>query len=485
MTDPKNVLLVMSDEHRPDALGCAGHSTVRTPALDSFAEQGTRFTSAYCSSPLCAPSRASFATGRYVSDIGFWDNATPYDGEPRSWGHHFSERGVDVTTVGKLDFAPGVDDGFDDQRLATHRETPDVNGLHRDPVIQRENARERIQAAGPVDGDAWYRDREDATTAEAIDVLESKTEADDDRPWVLNVNYILPHFPLRVEREYYDAYPPEEMDLPVDNPAADDHPILEELRYHFDGRDVDEDVLRRARSAYYGLCTALDAIVERLLDALDRLGLADDTLVIYTSDHGEPLGDHELWWKCCMYEPSVGVPLVARGPGVEAGATVDRPASLLDLVPTMADALEIDADPDWRGRSLLPVLAGDRDPDPNRAVFSEYHAHGTSRGMFMLRRGRYKYVHYPDNPDQLFDVEADPDELRNLAADSEHEALRAEFEVELRDIVDPEAVDRRAHRDQERRLAELTGEAGADEDEEADRDRKKKANGNGEADGDR
>jgi choline-sulfatase len=465
MDTPENVLLIMSDEHRPDALGCAGHPTVRTPTIDRLADEGTRFTSTYCSSPLCAPSRASFATGRYVSDVGFWDNATPYNGEPRSWGHHFSEQGVDVTTVGKLDFEPGVDDGFDDQRLAAHRETPDVNGLYRDPVIQRENARDRIHAAGPVEEDVWYRDLEDPRTEEAIDVLEAKAESDDDRPWVLNVNYILPHFPLEAEREYYDTYPPDEMDLPVDYPAADDHPILEELRYHFDGRDVDEEVLRRTRAAYYGLCTALDDHVERLLDTLDRLGLADDTLVIYTSDHGEPLGDHGIWWKCCMYESSVGVPLVMRGPNIEEGATVDRPTSLLDLVPTMADVLEIESDSDWRGRSLLPVVTGDRDPDPDRTAFSEYHAHGTSRGMFMLRRGQYKYVYYPDNPDQLFDLDADPNETRNLASAPECETLRAEFEAELREIVDPDAVDRRAHRDQERRLAELTSDA--DEDGEA------------------
>lgn len=458
MDTQTNVLLIMSDEHRPDALGCADHPMVQTPTLDRLAADGTRFTSTYCSSPLCTPSRASFATGRYVHEIGFWDNATPYDGEPRSWGHHFGDNGVDVTTVGKLDFKPGVDDGFDDQRLASHRRIPDINGLYRDPPIQRENARDRIHASGPApDDDIWYREREDATTAEAIDVLESKA-ASDDEGWVLNVNYLVPHFPLQVAAEYYDMYPTDEVDLPIDNPAHDDHPILEELRHHFDGRDIDEAVLRRTRAAYYGLCTALDDYIERLLTALDRLGLADDTLVIYTSDHGEQLGDHELWWKCCMYEPSVGVPLVLRGPGIESSATVDSPTSLLDLVPTMADAVGIEPDPAWRGRSLLPVAKGKQQADPDRTVFSEYHAHGVSRGMFMLRRGQYKYVYYPDNPDQLFDLETDPTEINNLATDPEHEQLRAEFEANLRELVDPDAVDERARHDQANRLAELTDE---------------------------
>ncbi|WP_114578713.1 sulfatase-like hydrolase/transferase [Saliphagus sp. LR7] len=459
MEAPTNVLFVLSDEHRPDALGCAGHRLVETPALDRLAETGTRCTAAYCSSPLCAPSRASLATGRYVHEIGFWDNATPYDGEPASWGRHFSERGIDVTTVGKLDFEPSVDDGFDDQRVPFHRETPDVNGLYREPPIQREDARERIHDAGPADSDdAWYRAREEAVTATAIDALESKADSDEEG-WVINVNYILPHFPLRAEPSYYDQYPVDEVDLPIDNPAGDNHPILEELRDHFDGRNVDESVLRRTRAAYYGLCSAFDDSVDRLLGALEELGLAEETLVLYASDHGEPLGDHEIWWKCCMYEPSVGVPLIARGPGVEAGATIDSPTSLLDVVPTMADAMGIKSDPRWRGQSLLPALTDRRGADPDRSVFSEYHAHGTSRGMFMLRRGRFKYVFYPDHPDQLFDLENDPDERDDLSGDPEYNHTLSELESELRTIVDPEAADEQARRDQQRRLAELTSDS--------------------------
>ena len=451
-TEPSNVLLIMSDEHRPDALGCAGHPIVRTPRLDGLVSEGTRFSSAYCASPLCVPSRASFATGRYVFETGFWDNATPYDGEPRSWGHHFSARGVPITTIGKLDFEPGADDGFDDQRLADHREAPDLHGLHRDPPRRRERARERILAAGPTgDGEAWYGEIEEARTRAAIDFLEARAEADDG-PWLCWLNYILPHFPLRVERTYYDRYPVEEMPLPDDYPAGDDHPVLEELRHHFDGRDVDEGALRRTQAAYFGLCTALDDYVGRVLDALSRLGLADDTLVIYAGDHGEPLGDHEIWWKCCMYEASVGTPIVMRGPGVEEGAVVGEHVSLLDLVPTMAAALGIEPDPAWRGRSLLPLARGDREPDPERAVFSEYHAHGTSHGMFMIRQGRYKYVHYPENPPQLFDLEADPREVENLADEPDHADVRARLDARLREYVDPEAVDRRARREQRERL---------------------------------
>ena len=456
----KNVLLILSDEHRPDALGCAGHPHVETPNLDSLAAEGVRCTDAYCPSPLCVPSRASFATGRYVHEIGYWDNAAPYDGSPPSWGHHLTDHGIDHTTIGKLHFEPDVDDGFDDQVLTSHMEALDTFGLYRDPPGVRPGGRDRIERAGPVeDGEAWYNaDGPDDVCDEnrferAVEWIERREGSDD--PWLLSINPLIPHFPLEVERAYYERYPDSKRDLPDDYPAEDDHPVLDQLRDHFDGRDLDEETLRRTRSAYYGLVTALDEYIGDVLDALERTGQAEETLVIYTSDHGEMLGDHELWWKCCMYEQSAGVPLLLWGPGVESGRTVEQPVSLLDVLPTMTDALGVPADPSWRGRSLLPVATGTDEPDPDRVVFSEYHAHGVSHGFSMLRRGPYKYVHYVDGPAQLFDLDADPEETDNLAGDPEYREVRASLEAKLESIVDPAAVDERARADQRRRRERL------------------------------
>jgi choline-sulfatase len=445
MPERPNVLLVTSDEHRPDAMGVAGHDIVETPTLDRLAAEGTRFTDAYCPSPLCAPCRAAFATGRYVHEVGAWDNAASYDGTPAAWGERLAERGVHTASVGKLDFRPGVE-GFAEQVAPSYREDPDVNGLYRDPPIVRDGARERILAAGPTGEPGWHERQDERCTEAAVDWLAD--HADDEEPWVLSLNYILPHFPLTAVREYYERYPEAEMDLPVDHPAADDHPIVEEIRDHFDGRDVDEDVLRRTRAAYYALCSQLDDNLGRVLDALDALGLAEETLVVYTSDHGEPLGDHECWWKCCMYEQSVGVPMLARGPGVPAGREVETPVSLLDLVPTVADAVGVEPAPAWRGDSLAGALWGEGGLDDGRAVFSEYHAHGVSRGMFMIRQGQYKYVHYPENPPQLFDVDADPTEMKNLADDPAFADVRERLHEELLSVCDPAAVDARAREDQ-------------------------------------
>ena len=289
--------------------------------------------------------------------------------------------------------------------------------------------------------------------ARAIEWLEQRRTQDE--PWVLSVNPLIPHFPLEVEQSYYDLYPTSEMDLPVDYPSEDDHPSLQQLRDHFDGSGLDEDTLRRTRSAYYGLVTALDNYVGEILDTLERTGQMEDTLVIYTSDHGEILGDHGLWWKCCMYEQSVGVPLVMSGPDIEKGQTIDQPVSLLDVLPTMTDALAISADPAWRGVSLLPVARGEQSPDSERAVFSEYHAHGVSRGFYMIRRGRYKYVYYLNGPNQLFDLESDPYEMQNLVNDPDHSVVRQSLEGELLDVVDPVTTDKRARSHQRRRREQV------------------------------
>lgn len=447
-----NVLLLVSDEHRSDALGCAGHPAVQTPTLDRLAKGGTRFSNAYCPSPLCAPSRGCFATGRYVHENELWDNGAKYDGTQKSWGHHLTERGITPTTIGMMGWYANVDDGFPDKRLADPR-AAEVDAPDRFPPKPREGARDRILDAGPVEGEAWYTTHEQRKTEEAIRFLERKAKADDEEDWILELNYSIPHFPLKVEREYFDAVAEDAIQSAIDQPPAEDHPVLDELRDYFDVRDIDETTQRRARAAYYGLIGALDSYLAEVLDALERLGLDDDTLVIYASDHGESLGDHDLWWKCCMYDPAVKIPMIIRGPGVDEGRIVEQPVSFIDLTPTITDALGVSTDPTWRGESLLPIARNERSEQLDRAVFSEYHAHGTSQGMFMIRQGMYKYVYYPSAPEQLFDLEQDPNEIDNLAQDPAYEPVRTHFEANLREIVHPDDADRRARKDQRKRLA--------------------------------
>lgn len=446
-----NLLLIMADEHRRDAMGCAGHPVVQTPHLDALAARGTRYTSAYCMSPLCVPSRASFATGRYVHEVGCWDNASPYRGNPDSWGCLLQAGGVEVTTIGKLDFDGSGAHGFEDARFPAYRQPPGGDGaLHRHPPQRMARGKERLADSGP--GDYWS-ERVERETREAERYLLDEAP-NKGGPWALWLNYLPPHFPLIAPEPYYRLYPEESVDSPVDSPAAASHPVVEQMRDYYNMAGLDEATARRSRSAYYGLCTLIDAQVGRVLAALEASGQADDTLIVYTSDHGDHLGDHELWWKGSMYEMSVGVPLLMAGPGIERGRVEHTPVSLVDLSATMLGAFDIAAPPEWRGTSLLRLQ---EKPNPMRAVFSEYHAHGASTGIFMVRQGPWKLVHYEGYAPELFHLERDPFERCNLADEPKWREKRLEMERTLAAIIDPTAVDRAARRDQAMRRAQEEG----------------------------
>jgi choline-sulfatase len=460
---PTNLLVVMSDEHTRRALGCYGNAAVRTPTLDALAARGTRFASAYCQTPICVPSRASVATGRYAHALGAWDNGTPYVGtEAASWGHRLVAQGHRVTTVGKLHYRRVEDQtGFPDQRVPMQvlDGVGDLWGLLRGEMPVRRKSRSYVLEAGPGESEYVRYDRAIAETA----VQWLRTEAGEGtRPWVLFVGFVSPHFPLVVPDAYFDLYSPDALPLPIQwaPEAWPRHPALE-LRRRQQGLDapLDEATLRRALAAYYGLVSFLDEQVGRVLGALDAAGLAGHTRVIYTTDHGEMLGEHGLWWKSAMYEGAVAVPLIAAGPDVPAGRVVSTNVMLVDLFPGVIEAVGADPSPvdrDLPGESLWR-LAGE--PDRPRTAFSEYHAIYSARAMFMLRTERYKYVHYVNERPQLFDLDVDPDETRDLGEDPAHEDLRADLERRLRAIVDPEAVDRRARIAQSRRVEAAGGAA--------------------------
>jgi choline-sulfatase len=258
-------------------------------------------------------------------------------------------------------------------------------------------------------------------------------------------------------------YPPESVILPKQYAMAErpHHPVLDALRAAFDVADeFDEATLRRAIAAYYALCTFMDDRVGMVLDALEASGCAEDTLILYTSDHGDQIGEHGLWWKYTMYEGSAAVPFILAGPGVPAGAVIDAPVSLVDVYPTIVDALKLPFAPDeanLRGNSLLPFARDER--ADVRPIFSEYHAMGSITGMFMLRDGPYKFVYYAGYEPQLFDLAADPGELTDLAVDPHYAAVRERCEAKLRAIGDPDEIDRRAKADQARRLEAAGGAA--------------------------
>ncbi|HLH74990.1 MAG TPA: sulfatase-like hydrolase/transferase [Chloroflexota bacterium] len=451
---PKNLLFIFSDEHNRDMAGCYGHPVVQTPNLDRLARQGVRFTNAYCNSPICVPSRASMATGQYVHRIGAWDNAQPYVGAHPSWGHRLEAAGHHVTTVGKLHYRQvGDPSGFSDQRLAMHVKDGegDIYSLIRDDMAPRPQLAQRILEAGP--GESEYSRFDRAVAAEASRWLRDEASGYE-KPWVLFVGFVTPHFPLIVPKEFFERYPLDQVVFPVQYSLAERHyhPALDELRRVMAmDEELPDDVVRRAVAAYYGLCSFMDYQVGLVLDALRESGLEEDTRIIYTSDHGDQVGAHGLFWKSTMYEGAVAVPFIMSGPDVPRDRVDDTPISLVDCFPTILEAVGVEPQPEDRdlpGRSLWPIARGE--VSPKRTIFSEYHAVASEHAFFMVRVDNHKYVYYVGSRPQLFDLQADPNELTDLAMDPRYADVLERCDRELRKICDPEEVDRRARADQKR-----------------------------------
>lgn len=450
---PKNMLFIMSDEHQARAAGCYGHPVVRTPNIDRLAAEGTRFEAAYTASPICVPARAAFATGRYAHAVGSWCNAHPYTGTTRGWAHRLNESGHRALSIGKLHYRNETDPtGFAEQIVPMHvvDGKGDLMGAIRDPLPIRTKNRDFSQKIGP--GDSPYIEYDTKIANHAVDWLKNEAPKYRDKPWCLFVSFVCPHYPLIAPPRFYELYRPEDMALPEPHPDRGyvRHPWAEALARCQVHDDYFTDETRRiAIASYYGLCSFLDDNIGKLLTALRDCGLADGTRVVYTSDHGENLGKRGLWGKSNMYEHSAQVPLILAGDGVPRGKTVNTAASHVDCYQTIIDCVGLAAGEEERGlpgTSLYRIAAAD--DDPTRSVFSEYHAAGAATGAFLLRRGRYKLIYYVDMEPELFDVVADPEELDNLAANPEHQSLRREMEDLLRRVADPEAVDKRAKRDQ-------------------------------------
>ena len=444
-----NLLVIMSDEHQARAMGCAGHPFVQTPHLDALAARGLRFTNAYTPSPICVPARAAFAAGRHVHETRLWDNAMPYTGEPKGWGHALQEAGVPVESIGKLHYRHEEDPaGFDVEHIPMQ-----VAGGVGMVWASLRGEEERLSIPGRMLGDyigpgtSKYTDYDEAVVARTKRWFEERSASSDDRPWCLYVGLVAPHFPLVVPQTFYDLYPaglmPRAKLHPHDGHAR--HPWVEKQNAIADSENQFRDEAERlaAMRAYHALCTWLDHNVGRILGSLGEAGFGDDTTVVYTSDHGDNVGARGLWGKSNLYEESVAVPLVMTGPGIEP-RLCETPVSLLDL--SAAIPAHFGVPFTGSGRSLQTIASEPTDPD--RAVLSQYHAVGAVSGGYMLRRGRWKLNHYVGFRPELFDLEADPEELRDLAADPVHAKTLATLEAELRTILDPEAVDRQAHADQ-------------------------------------
>ena len=458
----RNVVVIMSDEHDPRIMGCAGHPLVKTPNLDALAARGVRFTNAYTPSPICVPARAAFATGLRVHQTRHWDNAMPYVGDPRGWGHVLQRERVRVESIGKLHYRAEEDPaGFDKEHIPMH-----VVGGHgmvwasiRDPYVSSPSSK-RMLGERIGGGESPYTAYDREVTARAVDwIRDAGTRPE--QGFVLYVGLVAPHFPLVAPEEFFSLYPLDRLPVPKLHPQDGyaRHPWVQAYADFMKNEEQFASPQERlqAFAAYYGLVSFMDHNVGRIMRALDEAGLQDETTLVYTSDHGDNLGTRGLWGKSTLYQESVCVPMIAAGPGLAPGVC-ETPADLLDLFPTILAGAGLDPAREMQGRpgkSLFEVAA--EPAQPERVVFSEYHAAGSNTAGFMVRKGRWKFHYYVRYRPELFDLETDPEELHDLAGDRSYAQVLRDMEAELRRICDPEAVDAQAKRDQQSMIERLGG----------------------------
>ena len=460
MPRAQNTIFILSDEHNRNIAGCYGHPFIRTPNIDQLAARGTRFTNAYCNSPICVPSRASLATGQYVHRIGCWDNAIPYHGQHPSWHHVLRQAGSNVTSIGKLHFRSTDDDnGFSQEILPMHilDGKGDLKGLLRQNPPPKVGADEMANKAGIGTSDYFSFDRK---VAEAARTWITDATGKETKPWVLFVSFVMPHFPLVVPQEYYQLYAHLGLDALQQglNQPPSDHPTIQQLRSSFDyDTHFDDEKRAVALRAYFGMVTALDENIGIVLSALQGTPNENETRIIYSSDHGDNLGNRGMWGKCVFYEDSVAVPMIAVGDGFPAKVETTA-VSLVDLYPTLLDSAGVaqpDNSPDIDGTSLFEIV---QSADEERSVLSEYHAVYSSAGHFMLRKGDWKLNYYVDSPPQLCNLRSDPEESINLAEDPACADKLAELEAALNKIVNPIEASAQAFSDQQATIDDNGGE---------------------------
>ncbi len=432
-SDKPNVLWLISDDHAAYVTGCYGNEIVRTPNLDRLAEGGMRFDRAYCNAPICSASRAAFITGMYPRTVGVTELRTPLPASAVTLGEVLKQAGYDTAWYGKTHFNSGLKHGFDvvlgrghwhrwlkKQGQKVDTTSPDVLPVwkpFKDPARLWINGVYR--PFGLKDAymwDTWYARR-------GVEFITKER----DRPWCCVVSLTVPHSPFRFPLEYRDRHDPSKFTVPKVGPE-DDWQIPEIFR------DLTDEEKRKVQASYYTSTEFMDKNMGLVLDALERSGQADNTIVVYIGDHGYNLGQHGRFEKHCSYEPAVRSPLLIRYPKRLPSAKSTRAlVEFIDIMPTILDLCGLPTPKAVQGRSLVPLLEGKTD-EHRRRVFVEY----AWADEAMVRDDRWKLVYIrgkerrPDGYDpgekyplpgptlQLFDTKTDPGEFTNLAKRPEH-----------------------------------------------------------------
>ncbi|MDE0079685.1 MAG: sulfatase-like hydrolase/transferase [Caldilineaceae bacterium] len=438
MTRP-NILFLFSDEHSYRCLSLLDGTTgepVNTPTLDSLAENGAFFSSAYCQSPLCTPSRICLLTGRSPMTSGGWANGSYLRPEIPTMPSVFGEAGYTTCLVGKMHLG-----GTNQMAGFAHRPYGDLTGgtgHQRDPLSMSEGGfdmRSRTADAGMTEIPESAL-QEQVIVRETVSFLREQSAAEPDRPWCLCASFSRPHFPLTAPGRFLNRYWPEGVSPPKVGRTGDSafHPMTVGMAKGFRTEEVTEPEMMKARAAYFACVDYLDEILGDLLHLMERDGLLENTVIVYTSDHGEMAGEHGMWWKNSWHEAAARVPLIIQTPaqrrGDSSGARLDTPVSLADLFPTLCGLADIEAPEGLEGRDLSEaVTTGAEIPAEPVFVDNPLPRWGEGSEHRVVRMGQHKFVRFRGmRPHLLFDLEADPLEQRNLlesGTETEHAVGRS------------------------------------------------------------
>jgi choline-sulfatase len=456
-SDSPNFLIIMSDQHAPQFSGVYGHSLVETPNLDKIAEQGVVFDNAYTTCPLCVPARMSFMTGKYIHNIGLWDNGVPLAEDEPTWAHYLRQEGYNVALSGKMHFR-----GHDQLHGYEEQLGIDMNGMNypKPPDWSNKSLPEKKESkktigAGP--GKNAVIDSDEYCTIKAIEYLKHSERKN--KPWALTVGLVSPHPPFKVPSKYYEMYPEYKIDLPKisKNYIRKMHPSNQRLRhfYGFINQDVlPDNEIKKVRATYYGMVTYLDDLIGQMIETLSQTGQLDNTVIIYLSDHGEMLGEHGLWGKQNFYEESVRIPLIISFPKMFLQnhrvkynvSNIDVTATILKIAGVDLNKLASSID----GRDLYNLLLDENYPWIDK-VFSECHADLYTGPKAMFKRGKYKFIYYLGEEPELFDLENDPNEYINLANDPKMQQVRHTLEEELLSFWNPVKLEETIMKSQRKR----------------------------------
>ncbi|KAF3764548.1 hypothetical protein M406DRAFT_291661 [Cryphonectria parasitica EP155] len=415
-----NILYIMADQMSAPQLKMYNpDSQIQTPHLDALAARSVQFDSAYCPSPLCAPSRMSMISGQLPMKIGAYDNAAQIPSDTLTYAHYLRLQGYVTALAGKMHFVGDQLHGYE-KRLTSDIYPGDfgwcVDWDKPDTRLEWYHNASSILQAG-VCAASNQMDYDEDVMFQSQRFLRDHVRNSDDRPFCLTVSLTHPHDPYTISKKYWERYEGVDIDLPkVHIPKEEQDPHSKRLLKVCDLWDENftPEQIKKAKRAYYGSCSFVDDNIGKLIETLEDLNLSDDTIIVFSGDHGDMLGERGLWYKMSYFEGSVRVPMLISYPKWFTPHRVTENVSTLDILPTMCDLVGTKPDPTFPmdGLSMMPHLLGQGGHD---TVIAEYTGEGTIAPLMMIRRGAWKYITCPTDGSQLFNLENDPYELNDLA----------------------------------------------------------------------